>query len=120
MHVDDLADAALFPMLRYDDAEIIDVSAREDITICEIAGMVTRIVIGDARYSTRQCRSDAAQAADASRLDALCWLGRIRHIQSVSSRAVTASIISRILYSRARFFLSPLTSSEDAQFAAES
>ncbi|MGC8792788.1 MAG: GDP-L-fucose synthase family protein, partial [Bryobacteraceae bacterium] len=44
LHVDDLADAALFLMQRYDSAEIINVGTGEDLTIAELAGMVREVV----------------------------------------------------------------------------
>src|SRR5579862_5654336 len=43
MHVDDLADAALYLMLHYDEAEIINVGVGHDITIRELAELVKRV-----------------------------------------------------------------------------
>ncbi len=44
LHVDDMADAALFLMQNYDDGEIINVGTGEDVTIAELAGMVAEVV----------------------------------------------------------------------------
>ncbi len=44
LHVDDLADAALFLMLRYDDPDIINVGVGEDITIRELADIIRAAV----------------------------------------------------------------------------
>ena len=44
LHVDDLADALLFLMDRYDSPEIINVGWGEDVTIAELAALVQKIV----------------------------------------------------------------------------
>src|SRR5690349_18639887 len=44
MHVDDLADAALFLMLNYDEPEIINVGVGTDLSIRELAELVCRVV----------------------------------------------------------------------------
>src|SRR5664279_1314197 len=43
LHVDDLADAALYLMENYDGAEIVNVGTGEDISIADLAHMIARI-----------------------------------------------------------------------------
>ena len=54
LHVDDLADAAVFLMLNYDDGEIVNVGAGVDATIRELAEMVagTTGYTGDIVFDT--------------------------------------------------------------------
>src|SRR5260370_42041699 len=49
LHVDDLADACLFLMRRYDEAEHVNVGTGEDLTIRELAETVRDIVYPEAR-----------------------------------------------------------------------
>ena len=65
LHVDDLADACLFLMRRYDAAEHINVGTGEDLTIRELAEMVRDVVHPQARlvFDPTQARRHAAQAA---------------------------------------------------------
>ncbi|MFC1542835.1 GDP-L-fucose synthase family protein, partial [Pseudomonadota bacterium] len=44
LHADDLADAALFLMNNYDDADIVNVGTGKDVTILELAEMIREVV----------------------------------------------------------------------------
>ena len=44
MHVDDLADACLFLMQRYDGAEPVNVGCGQDLTIRELAQTLARVI----------------------------------------------------------------------------
>ena len=79
MHVDDLADAALFLMLHYDEAEIINVGVGSDITIRELAELVLRVTgySGRLAFDTSKPDGTPQKLLDVSRLRALGWEARI-------------------------------------------
>jgi GDP-L-fucose synthase len=80
LHVDDLADAALFLMLRYDDPDIINVGVGEDITIRELADIIRAAVgfDGDIILDTTKPDGTPRKLLDVSRLRALLgWQARI-------------------------------------------
>jgi len=75
LHVDDLADAALFLMEHYESAEIINVGVGEDISIRELAELVGRIVDyrGELAFDTSKPDGTPQKLLDVSRLSALGW-----------------------------------------------
>jgi GDP-L-fucose synthase len=79
MHVDDLADAALFLMLNYDEPEIINVGIGTDLSIRELAELVCRVVGYDGRlvFDTLKPDGTPQKLLDVSRLQALGWRARI-------------------------------------------
>jgi GDP-L-fucose synthase len=79
LHVDDLADAALFLMEHYDSPEIINVGVGEDISIRELAELVGRVVGFAGALGFDSSKPDGAprKLLDASRLTALGWCARI-------------------------------------------
>lgn len=79
LHVDDLADAALFLMLNYDDEEIINVGTGEDITIRELCDIVAEVTGFSGNIVFAQSMPDGTprKLLDVSRLFALGWQPRI-------------------------------------------
>jgi GDP-L-fucose synthase len=79
LHVDDLADAALFLMLNYDSPEIVNVGTGEDLTIRELAEMIRRAVGYNGRIVFDASKPDGTprKLLDVSRLHALGWRARI-------------------------------------------
>lgn len=79
LHVDDLADAAVFLMLHYDQSEIINVGVGEDLSIREIAEMICRVVgyPGRLAFDTSKPDGTPRKVLDVSRLRALGWKPRI-------------------------------------------
>jgi GDP-L-fucose synthase len=79
MHVDDLADAALFLMLHYDEPEIINVGVGADLSIRELAELVSRVVgyRGRLVFDTSKPDGTPQKLLDVSRLRALGWQARI-------------------------------------------
>ena len=75
LHVDDLADAAVFLMARYDDPEIINVGVGEDVSIRELAGLVGDIVgfTGELAFDTSKPDGTPRKLLDVSRLSSLGW-----------------------------------------------
>jgi len=87
LHVDDLADACLFLMRRYDAAQHINVGTGEDLTIRELAETVRDIVHPDARLVFDASKPDGTpkKLLDVSRLHALGWRHRIGLREGIES-----------------------------------
>ncbi len=79
MHVDDLAEAALFLMLNYDEPDIINVGVGTDLSIRELAELVCRVVGYDGHlvFDTSKPDGTPQKLLDVSRLRALGWQARI-------------------------------------------
>jgi GDP-L-fucose synthase len=85
LHVDDLADAALFLMENYDEEEIINVGTGEDVSIAELANMVREAVgfEGDIAYDTSKPDGTPRKLLDVTRLHAVGWHAQIRLEQGI-------------------------------------
>jgi GDP-L-fucose synthase len=79
LHVDDLADAALFLMLHYDQEEIINIGTGEDLTIAELCEVIRSIVgyTGDIVFDQSMPDGTPRKILDISRLMALGWAPKI-------------------------------------------
>jgi GDP-L-fucose synthase len=78
LHVDDLADACVFLMDRYEDEQHINVGTGEDMSIRELADLVRESVYPDARLTFDSTKPDGMprKLLDVSRLHALGWRHR--------------------------------------------
>lgn len=87
LHVDDLADACLFLMDRYDEEQTINVGVGEDISIGELAGLIRDIVYPQAEitFDTSMPDGTPRKLLDISRLHALGWKHRISLGDGVAS-----------------------------------
>jgi GDP-L-fucose synthase len=87
LHVDDLADACVFLMRRYDAAEHINVGTGEDLTIRELAETVRDIVHPGAKLVFDATKPDGTpkKLLDVSRLHALGWRHRIGLREGIES-----------------------------------
>ncbi len=79
LHVDDLADACLFVMRRWDEGLHINIGTGEDLSIRELAELVGSVVHPDARLVFDASKPDGTprKLLDVSRLHALGWRHRI-------------------------------------------
>jgi GDP-L-fucose synthase len=79
LHVDDLAEAAIFCMARYDDAGHINVGVGQDITIRELALLITDVVgySGDIAFDDTKPDGTPRKMLNVDRLSALGWTSRI-------------------------------------------
>jgi GDP-L-fucose synthase len=75
LHVDDLADAAVFLMRNYDDEKIINVGTGEDITIRELCHIVSEVTGFSGRIAFDCSMPDGTprKLLDVSRLFAMGW-----------------------------------------------
>ena len=87
LHVEDLADACVFLMAHYSDAEHINVGTGEDLSIRELADMIRQIVYPEARISLDASKPDGTprKLLDVSRLHALGWNHRIGLREGIAS-----------------------------------
>lgn len=79
MHVDDLADACLFLMERYEGEDIINVGTGKDCTIAELAELIKNIIgyEGEINYDTSKPDGTPRKLLDVSRLKQLGWSARV-------------------------------------------
>jgi len=75
LHVDDLADAAVFLMETYDDEQIVNVGVGEDVSIAEVASLVADVVgfAGEIVYDTSKPDGTPRKLLDVSRLFGMGW-----------------------------------------------
>jgi GDP-L-fucose synthase len=79
LHVDDLADACLYLMLHYDEEGLINIGWGEDVSIRELAEMITRVVAFEGGLTFDASRPDGTprKLLDTTRLTNLGWKPRI-------------------------------------------
>jgi GDP-L-fucose synthase len=79
LHVDDLADACLFLMARYEGEGHVNVGTGEDVSIRELAEMIREIIHPDATLAFDPSKPDGMprKLLDVSRLHGLGWRHRI-------------------------------------------
>ena len=87
LHVDDLADACVFLMDRYDEASHINVGTGEDLSIRELAEIVRSIVYPESSLTFDTSKPDGMprKLLDVSRLHALGWRHRIPLREGIAS-----------------------------------
>ncbi len=75
LHVDDCADACIFLLKHYSDAEHINIGVGADITILDLAKMIASVVGYDGPITTDPGKPDGAprKLMDVGRLSALGW-----------------------------------------------
>ncbi len=79
LHVDDLADACLFLMQRYDSDGWINVGCGKDVTIAELAALIARTVgfEGKLRFNTAMPDGPPRKLLSTVKLESLGWRPRI-------------------------------------------
>lgn len=75
LHVDDLADAAVYLMNNYDNSEIVNVGTGEDVTIRQLAELIRDTVgyKGELKWDTEKPDGTPRKLLDVSRLHHLGW-----------------------------------------------
>ena len=79
LHVDDLADACIFLMDKYNDTEIINIGTGKDITIKELAGKIQEIVGFKGKIEWDNSKPDGTprKLLDVSKIQDLGWKHKI-------------------------------------------
>jgi GDP-L-fucose synthase len=87
LHVDDLANAACLLMENYDSPNLLNVGVGEDLTIAELARLVSRVVGYSGRIVFDSSHPDGTprKLLDVSRIHALGWRAQISLEQGVTS-----------------------------------
>ncbi len=87
LHVDELADAALFLLENYDSPEIVNVGVGQDVTIAELADLVCRVVgyEGQMIYDVTKPDGTPRKLLDVSRLNGLGWRAKLSLEEGVRS-----------------------------------
>jgi GDP-L-fucose synthase len=87
LHVDDLAEACLFLMREYDEAQHVNIGTGEDVSIRELAEIVRAAVYPSATVEFDRTKPDGAprKLLDVSRLNTLGWRYRITLEQGLAS-----------------------------------
>ena len=87
LHVDDLADACLFLMERYDGDLHLNVGTGADLSIRELAELVREVVYPEAKLTFDTSKPDGTprKLLDVSRLHALGWRHRIELHAGIAS-----------------------------------
>jgi GDP-L-fucose synthase len=75
LYVDDLAEAALFCLEKYDDAEHINCGAGEDLSIRALAEMILKVVDyrGELRFDTSKPDGTPRKLMDSTKIRSLGW-----------------------------------------------
>ena len=79
LHADDVADACLFLMQRYNEPGLVNVGVGEDLEIRELAALIRRIVgfAGEIRFDSNKPDGTPRKIMDVSKLHALGWKASI-------------------------------------------
>lgn len=79
LHADDLADACYFLMLNYNEAEFVNIGIGEDLSIKELAVLISQTVgySGQIKWNTSKPDGTPRKLMDVSRLHALGWNHKI-------------------------------------------
>lgn len=79
LHVDDMADAAVFLMRSYSEEQFVNVGSGEDLSIRDLAGLVADVVGYSGRIVNDASKPDGTprKLMDVSRLRAMGWCPRI-------------------------------------------
>ncbi|MDP3996403.1 MAG: GDP-L-fucose synthase [bacterium] len=87
LHVDDLAEACLFLMEKYDDSEIINVGTGSDISIAELAKMIKEVVgfEGEIEWDKSKPNGTPRKLLDVSKINALGWKSKIGLADGIAS-----------------------------------
>lgn len=87
LHVDDLADAALFLMRGYSEAGIINIGSGTDVSIHELAAMIATLAGYRGRIAFDSGKPDGTprKLLDSSRIQSLGWQPRIALDQGITS-----------------------------------
>ncbi len=85
LHVDDLAGAVIFLMNKYNGSEIINIGTGIDLTICELAEMIVKIVgfKGALKFDRSKPDGMLKKLLDISKLKALSWKPQISLKQGI-------------------------------------
>jgi len=79
LHVDDLAEACLFLMEKYNDAELVNIGTGSDVSIKELATLIMNVAgyKGELKFNATKPDGTPRKLLDVSKIHALGWKHRI-------------------------------------------
>ena len=79
LHVNDLSDACIYLMNNYDGNEIVNIGVGEDLTIRELAELISNIIEfdGNLRFDTGKPDGTPVKRLDVSKLNSMGWRAKI-------------------------------------------
>jgi len=85
LHVDDLANASLFLMKKYDDSEIVNVGTGEDISIKDLAELIKEVVGYDGTIEWDASKPDGTprKLLDVSKIHSMGWKHKVTLVEGV-------------------------------------
>jgi len=87
LHVDDLADAIAFLLNKYDSAEGINIGTGKDISILELASLISEVVgyEGSIKWDTSKPNGTPRKLLDTSKINSLGWSPKISFLDGIAS-----------------------------------
>lgn len=87
LHVDDMADACIYLMQKYNESDIVNIGVGEDVSIAELYGLVKRVTgySGSIQYDHSKPDGTPRKLLDVSKLHALGWKAKISLEEGVRS-----------------------------------
>ena len=87
LHVDDLADACFTAMLKYDESEPINVGTGEDVTIKELANIISNVVgfTGGIDWDTSKPNGTPRKVLNVNKIKSLGWEPKISLKEGIKS-----------------------------------
>ena len=87
LHVDDMADASVYLMNKYDDSEIVNVGVGDDVSIADLANIVKQVVgfDGEIIYDTSKPDGTPRKLLNVDKITGLGWSAKINLSDGVAS-----------------------------------
>ena len=87
LHVDDMADACIYLMQKYDESDIVNIGVGEDVSIAELYALVKKVAnfSGSIQYDNSKPDGTPRKLLDVSKIHALGWKARISLEEGVHS-----------------------------------
>lgn len=90
LHVDDMADACIYLMQKYDESDIVNIGVGEDVSIAELYALVKKVAgfSGSIQYDNSKPDGTPRKLLDVSKIHALGWKAKISLEEGVRSTVV--------------------------------
>jgi GDP-L-fucose synthase len=90
LHVDDLAEACLFLMLNYNESEIINIGSNSEISIKDLAFLISDLLNYDCKISFDKSKPDGTprKFLDSSKINSLGWFPKISLTEGIKKTLV--------------------------------
>ena len=98
LHVDDLAEACLFLMQKYDESEIVNIGTGSDLSIEELAELIKETIgyAGYIKYDSSKPDGTLLKLLDASRINKLGWQPKIKLAEGI--KATYDNFVKKVIF----------------------